>query len=164
MKPSVEVQGLQQVVTRIQSLPDEGRREVMSEVGKYGIEVLRKEEPRPKRVTRRAAYGQSFFTDRQRRWFFWALKKGELNTPYHRTGHLAASWQVKTSPADAVFSNIAPYAPVVIGFAFQSRHEKMVGWKTVTQLLSGPLSFLSSRFRLVVDNAYQAAIRRLDLG
>lgn len=34
--------------------------------------------------------GKTFLTDKQRRWFWWAFKSGELKFPYRRSGQLGA--------------------------------------------------------------------------
>ena len=45
-------------------------------------------------VTRKSAYGFSFFTDKQRRWFFWALKTGKIDPGSgKRTGESTAAWK-----------------------------------------------------------------------
>ncbi len=163
MNPSIEIQGLEQVISRIKSLPDAAKTEVLTDVSGYALTVL-KEEPKPKYISRFAAYGKTFFSDRLRKWFFAALNAGRISVPYHRTGALSAGWKAGVSANEVKFTNAVPYAPFVVGFAFQSRHEKLVGWKKVTDLLTGPLSFMSSKFRNVVMTAYQKAIRKLQLG
>jgi hypothetical protein len=163
MKPSIEIQGLEQVISRISRLPPEAIKEVLTDVSAYALTVL-KQEPPQKYVTRAEAYGQTFQSEKQRRWFFAALSSGKISVPYHRTGRLSAAWEAKVSAHEVKFTNAAPSAPFVVGYAFQSRHEKLVGWKKVTDILSGPLSFLSSKFRAVVMDAYQKAIHKLQLG
>ena len=159
----VEMRGLEQVASRIKSLPPELSKDVIQEVGDYSLEVL-KEEPPNKYVTRKAAYGQTFFTERQRRWFFANLNSGGIQVPYHRTHNMANAWRFTASSDSGLFRNAAKGAPYVYGETTQSRHEKMVGWKTIKQFLDGPLSFRSSKFRDAVQRAYQKAIRKLNLG
>jgi hypothetical protein len=57
--------------------------------------------PAQEHLTRREVYGEPFKSDKQRRWFFAALRDGEIQVPYQRTGELASSWQsdVQTGPA-----------------------------------------------------------------
>ncbi len=162
MNPSIEIQGLEQVISRIRTLPDEAKKEVLTDVSEYSLGVLR-EEPAQKYVTRQAAYGKTFQSDRMRSWFFAALSSGQISVPYHRTGALSHSWNAKISANEVIFSNAVPGASFVVGVQ-QSRHEQMVGWKKVTDQLAGPLSFLSSKFRAVVMDAYQKAIHKLQLG
>lgn len=79
-------------------------------------------------VTRKQAYGQTFQSDRQRRWFFAALNSGEINVPYQRTGHLGEAWQWDMKPRSDIIYNDSPYEKWTIGNA-RSEHEKLVGWK-----------------------------------
>ena len=57
------------------------------------------EYPPEKRVTRKQAYGQTFFSDKQRRWFFAALQIGRVDAALpadeHAQGRLdyRAAWQ-----------------------------------------------------------------------
>lgn len=159
---SIEVQGLEQVMHRIKSLPPEARDEVLHDGAEYSLTVLR-DEPPPKYVTRTAAYGQPFFTEKQRRWFFAALNSGEIDVPYHRTGGMKAGWGYQQMGYEVKFTNSKPGAQFVMG-AQQSRHEKLVGWKKVQDIIDGKLSFRSSKFRDVIMKAYQKAIRKLQLG
>lgn len=162
MNPSIEVQGLEQVISRIKSLPDEAKKEVLTDVSAYALDVLKKEPP-SRYVTRKAAYGRTFESDRQRGWFFAALKGGEIQVPYHRTHEMANSWTANVSASQVSFTNASPGVSFVMGQQ-QARQPKLVGWKKVTDILSGPLSFMSSKFRAVVAEAYQRAIRKLQLG
>lgn len=160
---SIEIQGLEQVISRIKSLPDESKKQVLNDVADYSLDILA-EEPPQKYVTRQAAYGVTWFSTKQRGWFFANLRAGNISVPYHRTHALAHGWKADVSPSQVKFSNNVPGAPYVVGFAAQSRHEAMVGWPKVTDITSGKLSFKSSRFRDVVLKAYQKAIRKVQLG
>ena len=49
-------------------------------------------------VTRKSAYGVSFFTDKQRRWFFWALRTGQIDPGSGtRTGKTSEAWKAVPS-------------------------------------------------------------------
>jgi hypothetical protein len=61
--------GIDEITSRLRSLPIEYQKEVLDEAQKYAIDVLATYPPQ-KSVTRKKAYGVSFFSDRQRRWFF----------------------------------------------------------------------------------------------
>ena len=92
--------------------------------------------PPQKRVTRQQAYGKTFFTDKQRRWFFGALNRGELEIPYRRTKKLAEGWTVlKGTRGERSLTNITPYAPLVQDRSRQSRMMKIIGWRTVSYYL-----------------------------
>ena len=59
------------------------------------------------------------WTDKQRRWFFWALKAGEIEVPYKRTGTLGRRFttRVKVDGPDisGVIGTDVPYTPWVVG-------------------------------------------------
>lgn len=60
---------------------------------------------------------QPFKSEKQRRWFFWALDEGMITVPYHRTGLLGRAWQMRVENTGAqmigVLSNPTPYGPFV---------------------------------------------------
>lgn len=89
---SIQVTGLESILPKIRSLPDKCIHQVLDDAEGYSLDVIRKEQPPYKYVSRKAAYGRSFFSDKQRRYFFAALKDGRIDTPYRRTGTLRGSW------------------------------------------------------------------------
>lgn len=164
-KFSIQQIGLEDILSRIKSLPAEAQSQIVSDVGAYSEDVLAKKQPPEKYVSRKRAYGQTFQSDKQRRFFFWALRTGKISVPYNRTGKLAAGWKVRYNKSKgwATITNSVPYAPFVQGFN-QSKHENLVGWKRVVDIIAGELSFRSSKFRAVCMAATQKAIRKMKLG
>lgn len=81
-------------------------------------------------VTRAAAYGQTFSSDRQRRYVMAAIRRGEI-TPgvEHRTGATRAGWGVNPSGVKTTIVNSERGAFYTVGDPGQSRHEAMVGWR-----------------------------------
>ena len=114
-------------------------------------------------ISRAQAYpdapaGPGWFSDRQRRYVMAKIRSGEIQIPYPRTMTLQAGWQVRSEGnGNYKISNIARYAQYVQGDGTQSRHEAMVGWKTVSQKID------DNQNRIMADarNAVRAAIRRL---
>lgn len=163
---NIELKGLDQLLPKIKSLPDELKTQVLEAVGEYSVEVMQTEQPRYNYVSRADAYpdapaGPGWFSERQRRWFFAALASGEINTPYNRTGTLAAGWRIDKAGDHFVLSNDVPYAPYVQGFAGQSRHERMVGWRNVKDLTEAYLTFRNSKYRSAVNDAVREALRKV---
>lgn len=76
---------------------------------------------------------QPFKTAKQRRWFFAALKRGEITVPYRRTRTLGRAWNRKISVSGGrvvgVLGNPVAYAPYVMENAKQSRYHSGT-WKT----------------------------------
>jgi len=79
-------------------------------------------------------------SEKQRRWFFAALNKGEIDVPYKRgispgSEDLANKWTVKydTKKFEGVVGNNASYARFVQGDK-QSRMMDEIGWETVEEV------------------------------
>lgn len=58
---------------------------------------------------------QPFLSERQRKYFFWALNNGIITSPYQRTGNLANSWSAKADGWMASIQNSQGYAAGVVG-------------------------------------------------
>ncbi len=155
----VEVQGLAELKTKLDALPAVVQDYVVDEVTKYYLNVFRDSQPPPNYVTRKAAYGVTFFTPRQRRWFFAALRDGTIDVPYRRTGGLRKSWRQVGSGARSFIVNDSPGAPFVVGDDTQSRHEKLVGWFRTNELMEQRIE----RAMKIADGATKKAIKKLGL-
>lgn len=88
-------------------------------------------------VTRRAAYGQSFFSDAQRRLVMAKIRSGEITPGFpKRTGRLQRSWTMVQSGVRTRIISSEPYAVYVVGDPGQSRHEEKVGWRKVGLIIA----------------------------
>lgn len=62
---------------------------------------------------------QRFVSQKQRRYFFWALRAGRIQVPYQRTGDLGRGWKSQVTRAGdgvyLVFVNQVAYAGGVVG-------------------------------------------------
>lgn len=108
--------------------------QTLGEVSEFMRDKLR-DYPAYRYVSRRAAYGQPFSSDRQRRWFFWALGSGLIKPGQdNRTRTLAEGWRiVQGGPKQIDLVNEVPYAKFVQGTSTeQARQPKMAGWKSIT--------------------------------
>ena len=106
----------------------------VNDVGQYMLYRLR-EYPAYRYVSRIAAYGRSFVSDRQRNWFFWALGAGIIHPGQNnRTGKLGKGWEIKqVNPKQIDLVNAVPYAKFVQGTAQeQARQPGMAGWDGIT--------------------------------
>lgn len=134
----LDIRNLTEVTEFIKTLPAGTKKMALTEIQTYIIGDARhglKHAPPYKYVSRKQAYGQSFFTDRQRKWFFWSLNTGRLQLPYKRTGSLAAAWKRGEGENSRYITNDAPYASLVQGDNTQSRHSKKIGWRTASQVV-----------------------------
>lgn len=71
------------------------------------------------------------WTDKQRKWFFWALRTGKIQVPYTRKGALAASWVVSVQGLTATVGTSLGYAPLVKSERMTTYH-RITGHETVT--------------------------------
>jgi hypothetical protein len=94
--------------------------------------------PGYKVVSRIAAYGRSFQTDKQRRWFFWAKASGLIN-PWtnQRTGAMAQAWTSAPAAANSwKISNPTAAAKWTMGNSTQANQPNLVGWRRVSEVVS----------------------------
>lgn len=119
-------------------LKDFERKQVLGQTVREVAEFMQdklKTYPDYRYVSRRAAYGVSFFTDRQRRWFFWALGEGLISPGKdNRTGKLREGWEiVERGPKQIDLVNSVDYAKYVQGtITDQARQPRMAGWQSIT--------------------------------
>lgn len=132
----VQVSGIESVLEKLLQIESPAtQRAVMQDVGHY-IQGKLKRYPPYQYVSRKSAYGVTFFTDKQRRWFFAALRSGELQIPYPRTRTLRNQWVVADAPGgDVVVRNFTPYVKHVQQESTQSRMMQKRGWQTEVQIV-----------------------------
>jgi hypothetical protein len=88
----------------------------------------------PARVTQKV----EFKSDKQRRYFFWALKKGIIEVPYRRgqspgSETLGKKWGIKVEHGGLTVrvGNLASYGPLVQDRDRQTAMHRKTGWPTV---------------------------------
>lgn len=148
----IDVTGDELLAKKLKGLPPAVQDTITDDVSNYLINNILRIYPPKNYVTRAKAYGQSFFSDKQRRWFFAALRDGSISVPYKRSQGLANGWKQHGSGARSFLSNEYPGAKYVIGDGTQSRHEKLVGWLTVSETLK-------KHWKSIMDKA-DAAVKK----
>jgi hypothetical protein len=106
------------------------------EVGKYLVNVF-KLYPTYKSVKRATAYPETragFFSDKQRRYFFWALSKNKIQVPYRRTQNYAKRWKVIDKGVNQIIVNESEYAAYLQGDNTQARLSGLIGWKKLSAI------------------------------
>ena len=135
------------------------RREMSHEVAKFMRTELQKYPP-VRRVTRKQAYGVTFFSDRQRRWFFANLNSGDLKLPYRRTGQYRQGWKVMPfGQSNYIVVNDSPIGKYLQDSETQSRMARLIGWETWQMILQRQ----SDKIRHIANGVYDRWIRRLGL-
>ena len=99
---------------------------------------------------------KGFVSDKQRRWFFAALRRGEITVPYVRTGTLGRRWTTRVrGSADGVegtVGNNTEYAPFVQGKSQQAQiHQGR--WETIEQVLEDNEQVIVADFNRAIEKA-----------
>lgn len=106
--------------------------------------------PPKKYVSRKEAYGASFFSDVQRKAFFAQLNSGEIQVPYVRkgSGGLAGKWGIReeNDGLTQALGNNAPYAGEVVG-PKQNRMMALIGWRKVRDVMQAEKAALQRIIR-----------------
>ena len=92
-----------------------------------------------KYVIRKFAYGVSFFTDKQRRWFFWALRTGQIDPGSGtRTGKTSEAWKAVSSAGGYQYkiTNDTAGGYYTRDDKGQARQLAKVGWRKVSKVLA----------------------------
>lgn len=97
------------------------------------------EYPSQKRIRRKRVYGEAFKSDKQRRYVFAAIKRGEI--PYRRgtsaqSQALGRRWatEPRRGGLEQVIGNNARYAEYVMGDEAQSRYMRRIGWRKMGEI------------------------------
>jgi hypothetical protein len=108
---------------------------VSESVGKELVRLIRLY-PRYKYVTRKKAYGETFVSDKQRKFVMAKIREGSISPGHsNRTMTLKKGWKTTGERTKTRIINDVPYAGFVQGNVSQSAHEYMAGWKKVNVLI-----------------------------
>ena len=139
-----KVRGDEKVQAFLKSLPRGTMRTALDAIAQWLIGDSQKGlmHPEPyKYVSRKSAYGFAFFTDKQRRWFFWALGEGIINPGQNnRTGNSTGAWTYKPTETNKGYSyvlmNDTPGAYYTRSDKGQARQPAKVGWLKVSAVVA----------------------------
>jgi len=141
MNVNFKIRGVEKVQKYLKELPRGVTRVALQAMSEWFIgdsqSGLRHPEPY-KYVTRKSAYGTTFFTEKQRRWF-WA-NGGPDMIGDHRTGKSAEAWTYKPAETNKGYNfrliNPTPGAYYTRDDYGQARQPAKVGWKKVSAVIS----------------------------
>jgi hypothetical protein len=129
----IDIQGLTELQGKLSRAIPSVQDSIVEQVAGYVVKVMQ-EQPTPNHsITRAQAYpetGDGFFTDRQRKWFFWALRTGKIHVPYTRTQEMRKAWKVYGKGKNAIVANETQAAVFTMDDERQARFSKLVGWET----------------------------------
>jgi hypothetical protein len=166
---TISVSGIKEVKAKLSKLGPEARARVADDASEFILDKLRKY-PKQKRVSRLSAYGRSFFSDKQRKFFFASLRSGKINIPYSRTQEFKLGWKKVTGHTGAALvQNNVPYGKYLMDDYSQSRMSKAIGWQTLGQFTKAENESIARRvssgdtlFKRV-ENAIRSVIKKLGL-
>ena len=98
--------------------------------------------PAQKSLTRAEVYGEPFKSEKQRKYFFYALRKGLISVPYSRgadakSERFKASWALaaENDGLRVVIGNDTSYGPYLMDTERQSRFAAEIWWKTIDAVM-----------------------------
>jgi hypothetical protein len=142
--------------------------EAFVQASKYLLHVLvNKEVPPYKHVSRATAYPNApykpgWFSLKQFRYVMWAIGKGLIKIPYQRGGRakgIETGWVIKGTGVNTTITNITPGAQYIYDPNKQARQLKLVGWKTLPQIIEKYQKNIHDSF----VRGTKAALKRLGL-
>lgn len=86
-------------------------------------------------VSRKQAYGSSFSSDKQHRFFFSALRSGTIQVPYRRRAETRGGWQMLESGLTIQVVNRTQGARYAHGEETQARLLELVGWRKLSAIV-----------------------------
>jgi hypothetical protein len=157
----IELLGVKEIEAKLNKLPIEVADKALGEVQDYMLDVMKNDQPPEVYVSRKAAYGQSFSSDAQRRWYWAAVGRGELVPGEHkkRTGKMRAGWHKVRSGLTGYIENRVKGAAYVYGDTSQANQPALVGWKKVIQQVMDR----EAKINKIIDGEARKAIRKLGL-
>lgn len=123
---SIKVRGVEKVKKMLDRVPVGAKGVVAYAVALYMLGNERhglKHYKRYKYVSRKRAYGVSFFSDKQRRWFFANMP----SIPYQRTGAQGRAWMLEGGGTRVRLANRDPSVKFTRG---QTSLHRLMGWQT----------------------------------
>lgn len=161
MNVFVEVQGIDPLLRVLVEITSEEIQSIVTRKTAMFLRNKMQRYPIQRYVGRAEAYGKTFQSDKQRRWFFAALRSGELQIPYGRTNQLSAGWQlVNYGGADWALENSVPYVGYVQGEP-QSRMMQMRGWRTINQVMDEDASQIETFAQETYNTEFKRYVGRL---
>ncbi len=96
-----------------------------------------KHEPDYNEVSRTRAYGQPFQTEKQWRWFFWALNTGLIHPGQNNRTHAQQQgWTFTGTPGTRlIIRNDAPGIQWTMGDEKQANQPRLVGWRKTSNVI-----------------------------
>lgn len=156
---AIDVTGIEEISKKLAKLPDAVADEGTDEANKYLLNVL-KTYPPYRYVSRKSAYGQTFVSDKQRKYVMARIREGSI-TPgrANRTQTFRAGWRIIGAGAKSIIANETPYGKYLMDDQGQARQPGLVGWKKISAITKERINAILKAF----DGGVSRAIKHLGL-
>jgi hypothetical protein len=98
-------------------------------------------------------YPQMLRTEKQRRWFFWALHNGLIQVPYVRRGKLGQSWNTSVTASGNSLHGVVGTNLKYAVYVMNSQRQALIhrqNWRTDRQAIEANRAEIVERFRAAV--------------
>jgi hypothetical protein len=154
----LDVQGIDNLVEKLENLPPEARDAAVDEVAPYLLNVFKLYPPYTY-VKFKDAYG-NWFSDKQRKYVMARIREGTIRPGIsNRTQSLAQGWKIIGEGGNSLIVNEVTYAVYVMGVGEQARMPKKIGWKTIGAIVRDRMDQIVRRAEAGVSKA----LRKLGL-
>lgn len=141
-KQTFRIEGMEELIGKISNIQQlKGFKAILLAAGttlKGKLSVY----PPQKKLTRTEVYGTPFKSDKQRKYFFYALAHGLISVPYSRgadakSERFKASWavQAQNDGLRVVVGNDTTYGPYLMDPRKQSKFADAIGWPTTKEVM-----------------------------
>jgi len=129
----MQMRGLDSIKKLLEETPQGTKGAALEAAAKYIIgnnRHGRKNYPAFKCITRKSAYGQTFVSDKQRRYVMMQIKAGKIDPGApHRTGNYQRSWEMRGSGTQTRIVGELPHS------SWPDRLAKKVGWRAIEEII-----------------------------
>jgi hypothetical protein len=135
---TIKLDGVEHIIAAISRFPRQAERYAGQAGNEAADEILDTEGLRKYPPVNRPPRG--FKTDKQRRFFFAALRKGQIEVPYRRgaspgSERYGTHWEVETVGLTTTIGNAVSYAEILAGNdTQQSTYMAGIGWRQLEQV------------------------------
>ena len=148
----VEIAGLDDLMVKLNKLPDVVQDHAIDEANKYMLNVL-KLYPPYRHVTMKQAYG-GFISEKQRRYVMARIAEGTIRPGMpNRSQRFASSWKVVGYGRNSIIANETPYGPYLVGDSSQSSMHQKIGWKKLGDTIKQRMTQIISKAEAGVKKA-----------
>lgn len=161
MTVKLTIKGLEELQAEFAKLGGQLPKVLRNVAVAVGEEVRRVAQTYPKQNHSAASAAFTFASDKQRRWFFAALREGKIDVPYNRTRKLRDGWNIKSRGTQAIVGNEVPYAPYVHSPGGQTSMMAAIGWPTTEDIRDRVES--GGRIKRIVQKVIGDALARIGL-